>query len=163
LKHLFPTISEQLGDGKIMKKNGNGKGDENDKDRDEKGRFMPGKPGGPGRGKTKRRQELSEVISEIKELLNEEADLTTGKALNPLGRVLLHGITSKDLKVRTDSAKLYFNWLAKRIEAEEREKNDSNPTPEEVSRFAELVKLRQDTDVMDPKYAEEMSSLEEED
>jgi hypothetical protein len=92
-----------------MLENGNGKGDENDKDRDEKGRFIPGKPGGPGRGKTKNHQELSEAIDEIKELLlNEDAELTSSEALDPLGRVLLHGITSKDLKIRTDSAKLYF-------------------------------------------------------
>ena len=130
-----------------MTKNGNGNGGE----RDDKGRFLPGKPGGPGRGKTKSGQELSEAIEEIKELLqNDDADLTSSKALQPVGCVLLHGITSKDSKVRTDSAKLYFAWVVKMRESIDREKQeDSGASPEEVKRFAEIVRMRQNLDVME--------------
>lgn len=140
-----------------MTENGNEKGDEKDKDRDEKGRFIPGKPGGPGRGKTKSHQELSDAIDEIKELLlNEDADLTGSIALEPVGRVLLHGITSKDSKVRTDSTKLYFTWLTKMCEVEEREKDDSNVSPEEVERFAEIVRMRAELDVIKSKEVSDL-------
>ena len=110
-----------------MAENGELPKKESDNNRDKNGRFSPGNNGGPGRGKTKSRQELSEAIEEIKSLLQDnDANLTSSKALAPVGRVLLHGITSPDSKVRTDSAKLYFVWLPKMNEAEEREKGEDN-------------------------------------
>jgi len=78
--------------------------------RDEKGRFLPGNPGGPGKGN------IREAIEEIKGLLlNDDVSLTGAEVLDPLGRILLHGTTSKDMKVRTDSSKLYFTWLTRRV------------------------------------------------
>jgi hypothetical protein len=121
---------------------------ESGKDRDNNGRFLPGNKLG-GRGLKK---ELSEAIEVIKGLLlDDDADLTSSKALDPLGRVLLHGITLKDPKVKNDSAKLYFAWITKMREAEEREKDDSSVSPEEVERFAEIVRMRAELDVIKSK------------
>ena len=130
-----------------MTENGNGNGDE----RDDKGRFLPGMPGGPGRGNTRKMQEISEAIVEIKELLlNDDVDLTNCKALDPVGRVLLHGITSKDPKIRTDSAKLYFAWLTKMCEATERGKaKDDLPLPAELNNFTRALAIKIELDVME--------------
>ena len=134
-----------------MSENGNEKGDEKDKDRDEKGRFIPGKPGGPGRGKTKSGQELSDAIEEIKELLQDDgASLTDSRALKPVGSILLHGIMSKDSKNRNDSAKLFCSWHTKMRETEDREKQeDSGASPEDLTNFARAVAIKQDLDAMD--------------
>ena len=125
-----------------MSENGDKNGSGNGGERDDKGRFVPGNPGGPGRGN------IREAIEEIKELLlNDDVSLTSSKVLDPVGRVLLHGTTSKDMKVRTDSAKLYFSWLAKRIEAEQREQQDGGTSPDEIERIRETISFRQEMDV----------------
>jgi hypothetical protein len=135
--------------------------DRNDQETEKK-LFQKNGRGGPGRGNSRKRQEIAEVIKSIKELSqNSELNLLGTDVLDLIGRLILHDVTSKDTKTRIDSIKQLLNLLGKRIEAEEREKNDSSPTPEEVSRFAELVKLRQNTDVMDAEYAEEIRSLGE--
>jgi hypothetical protein len=131
----------------------------------EKKLFQKNGRGGPGRGNSRKRQEIAEVIKSIKELSqNSELNLLGTDVLDLIGRLILHDVTSKDTKTRIDSIKQLLNLLGKRIEAEEREKNDSkNATFEEVFRFAELVKLRQNTDAMDAEYTEEMRSFEKED
>ena len=88
----------------------------------EKKLFQTGGPGGPGRGNFQRPQEISDAIGEIKKLLLDGVSLTSAKVLDLLGRILLHGTTSADMKTRTDSVKLFFNWLTKRIEVDQREK-----------------------------------------
>jgi len=56
--------------------------------RDGKGRFLPGNPGGPGKGN------IREAIEEIKGLLlNDDVSLTGAEVLDPLGRILLHAST----------------------------------------------------------------------
>ena len=118
----------------------------------EKGLFEIGGPGGPGRGNTQKRQEISEAIEEIKELLqNDDVSLTSAEVLDPLGRILLHGTTSRDMKVRTESSKLYFSWLAKRIEAEQREQQDSGTSADEIERLRETFSIRQEMDVLGVK------------
>jgi len=126
-----------------MSENGDKNGPEMDSERDEKGQFVDGWTGGPGSGHTRKRQEISEAIEEIKELLlNDDVSLTGAEVLDPLGRILLHGTTSKDMKVRTDSAKLYFTWLTKRVEAEQREDQGGLPSAEEIVRIRETIALR---------------------
>ena len=104
--------------------------------RDDKGRFLPGNPGGTGRGN------IREAIESIKELLlDDDVSLTSSKVLDPVGRVLLYGTTSKDMKTRADSAKLFFTWLGKRTDADEREKNDSGVSSEDLNSFAKLLSI----------------------
>jgi hypothetical protein len=124
------------------KKNGSGNGRGSEMGRDSKGRFAPGNPGGSGRGN------IREAIEEIKELLlDDDVSLTGAEVLDPLGRILLHGTTSKDMKVRTDSAKLYFSWLTKRVEAEQREDQGDLPSAEDIERIRDLLQDRQAMDL----------------
>jgi len=134
-----------------MSENGDKNGSGDGGGRDDKGRFLPGNPGGPGR------TTIREAIESIKELLlNDDVSLTSSKVLDPVGRVLLHGTTSKDMKVRTDSAKLYFSWLGKRTDAEEREKNDSDVSSEDLNSFVRLLSIKQELDLIE---AEGITSL----
>ena len=140
---MAQSVNKEL----TMSKNGSGNGRETEIERDGKGRFLPGNPGGPGG-----RGNVREAIEEIKGLLlNEDVSLTSAEVLDPLGRILLHGTTSKDMKVRTDSAKLYFSWLAKRIEAEQREQQDSGTSADEIERLRETFSIRQEMDVLGVK------------
>jgi hypothetical protein len=131
-----------------LPKNGNENGQKMGADRNEKGQFVAGWAGGPGSGHRRQRKEISEAIKEIKELLlNDDVSLTGAEALDPLGRILLNGTLAKDAKVRTDSAKLYFTWLTKRVEAEQREQEESGTSPEEIVRIRQSIQARQSLDV----------------
>jgi hypothetical protein len=79
--------------------------------------------------------------------LNDDVSLTGAEVLDPLGRILLHGTTSRDMKVRTDSSKLYFTWLTRRVEAEQREDQDCLPKPEDIERIRDLLQDRQAMDI----------------
>jgi hypothetical protein len=103
------------------------------------------------------RGNIREAIELIKELLlDDDVSLTSAKVLDPVGRVLLHGTTSKDMKTRVDSSKLLFTWLGKRTDAEEREKNDSGVSSEDLNNFASLLSIKQELDLME---AEGITSL----
>ena len=119
-----------------------------EKSRDDKGRFLPGNPGGSGRGNTRKRQEISEVIDSIKELSqNNDVSLLDPEVLDLIGRLILHDATSKDKKTRFDSVKQFLNWLSKRIEAEQREKQQNSVKSGEIERLQDAIQLRQEMDI----------------
>jgi len=131
-----------------MSENGNGKGREKGRQRDEKGQFVPGWTGGPGSGHTRQRQEISDLIASIKALSeNDDLNLMDSEVLDLIGRLILSDVTSKDTKTRLDSIKQFLNLLGKRIEAAEREKQNSAISLKEISRIQELLELRQGMDV----------------
>ena len=133
---------------------------QNDKQTEKKMFEVGGKPG-PGRGNTRKMQEISEAIEEIKELLlDDDVNLTSSKALAPLGRILLHGITSKDLKVRNDSMKLYFSWSTKMLEAEAREADEGSVSPGDLNSFARAICIKQDLDVIESEGISDLLCFE---
>ena len=146
-----------------MNKNGNRKDSKKGGERTETGQFVKGWSGGPGRGKTKSHVELKEAIEEVKSLLlDSNANLTDSKALAPVGRILLQGITSKDSKVRIDSTKLYLSWLPKMNEAEVRGKDDTSGSPEKALIFRiGLAVLEEIQTSRNPEYTEEMRKFDE--
>ncbi len=142
-----------------MTENDDRNGFQNNQKTEKKMFEVGGKPG-PGRGHSRRKREIKEVIDSLKAYSqNDDASLLDLELLDHVGRLILHDMISLDKKARLDSTKLFLNWLAKRLEAQERDKNERSFSPEEVSRFTELVKLRQDTDVAES--TDEMNSLEE--
>ena len=112
--------------------------------------FQIGGPGGPGRGNTRKKQERSEAVEEMKALLlDDNVDLTSAKALAPVGRVLYYEIASENSKLSNDSKKLYLTWLGKMFEIKDREKiKDSLPSPEDLNRFSGLLSVKRLVDVL---------------
>ena len=120
--------------------------------------FQIGGPGGPGRGNSRKSREISEVVASIKSLSQDGGlNLMDSTVLDLIGRLILHDVASKDTKIRLDSIKQFLNLLTKRLEAAERDKRDDTlSNPETLERFSEIVRMRQDLDVME---AEDLTDL----
>jgi hypothetical protein len=111
------------------KKNGSGIGRGTGSIRDDKGRFLPGNPGGPGGGKKDDLEGLD--FWEATEALIRNA-MGTGK-------------TDDKLK----AAKLYFQWQG--LKKQHDQEQDSLPSAQDVERIRETLALRQEMDVMGVK------------
>ena len=107
--------------------------------RDDKGRFLPGNPGGPGGGKKDDLEGLD--FWEATEVLIRNA-MGTGK-------------TDDKLK----AAKLYFQWQGLKKQHDQ-EKQDSLPSPEDILRIRETLELRHEMDVMGVKKIAEVYCCE---
>ena len=114
-------------------RNGSGNGRETDigTDRDDKGRFLPGNPGGPGGGRVKDNLEGLDFWEATEALIR-----------NAMGT----GKTDDKLK----AAKLYFQWQGLKKQHDQ-EKQDSLPSPEDIVRIRETLALRQEMDVLGVK------------
>jgi hypothetical protein len=89
--------------------------------RDERGRFIPGSPGGPGRRKSDKKSEL-EAIENLLELLEQVAKREV--------------IEAKDLKGRLDAAK-----VALKVEVLKKAEEDKKPKPVMSPIMRELIRV----------------------
>ena len=103
-----------------------------DQKRDEKGRFLPGSKGGPGRG-NKKYKAIDDLEIEV---------------------ALRRDIKSQDYKQRYQAIKLYMAWKKMRMETKETETPLISPEAQAVI-DAHGLDLMGDPEIVDAEYQEE--------
>ena len=120
-----------------MEENGNENGDNTGSKRDEKGRFVKGGTGGPGRGKSSNELDLDGI------------DFWEGSK-----QLILQNMSSKNENTSLKATALYMKWKAMKdeYEAREKEKVQHIITPEDLARVSILQALsRSNMDVFEVK------------
>jgi hypothetical protein len=121
-----------MGQKKTMPENGENTDAKPHKKRDEKGRFLPGSKGGPGRGKKKHK-----AIDDL--------DIEAG---------LKKDMRSRDYKQRHQAIKLYMAWIKMRMETEEPGTPVIGPAAQKII-DAHCLDLLDDLEIVEDEYLKE--------